>query len=56
LVFVSHTHKKKTEEKVTDLKELRLHIAFDEVERSGSHVSETVVEDPTGRACGIEGE
>jgi hypothetical protein len=41
---------------VTDLKELHLHIAFDEVERSGSHVSETVAEDPTGRACGIEGE
>lgn len=52
----THTYGKKTEEKVTDLKELDLHIAFDEVERNGSHVSETATEDPISRACSIEGE
>jgi len=40
---------------VTDLKKSDLHIAFDKVERSDGHVSETTAEDPTGRAGGVEG-
>ena len=40
---------------MTDLKESDLHIAFDKVERSDGHVSETAAEDPTGRAGGVEG-
>lgn len=41
---------------MTDLKESDLHITFDEVERSDGHVSETVAEDPAGRAGGVEGQ
>lgn len=40
---------------MTDLKKSDLHIAFDKVERSDGHVSETTAEDPTGRAGGVEG-